>query len=48
MRTVFVPSQFYTLQDLYESKKKPDFTVKDICELSKILPKIVDDIQSKT
>jgi len=37
MRTVFVPSQFYTLKDLRESRKKPDLIVKDICELCRVL-----------
>ncbi len=30
LKTVFVPSQFNTLKDLYESKQKPDFIEKDI------------------
>jgi putative hydrolase of the HAD superfamily len=38
MRTVFVPSQFYTLKDLHESQKKPDLVVKDICELCRVFP----------
>jgi FMN phosphatase YigB (HAD superfamily) len=37
MRTVFVPSQFYTLKDLRESQKKPDLIAKDICELCRVL-----------
>jgi len=36
MRTVFVPSQFYTLEDLHESHMKPDLTVKNICELHRV------------
>ena len=35
MKTIFVPSQFYSLQDLKESQEKPDTTVKNICELNK-------------
>jgi len=38
MRTVFVPSQFYTMQNLAESQQKPDLIVKDLCELCKELP----------
>lgn len=33
MRTIFVPSQFYSLDSLHESLQKPDLIVKDICEL---------------
>ena len=36
MRTIFVPSQFYTLENLHESRMKPDLIVKDICELFKV------------
>ena len=37
MKTVFVPSQFYSLENLYESQQKPDIVVKDVCELYKKL-----------
>jgi HAD superfamily hydrolase (TIGR01549 family) len=33
MRTIFVPSQFYSLESLHESLQKPDLIVRDICEL---------------
>ena len=33
MKTIFVPSQFYSFENLYESREKPDMIVKDICEL---------------
>jgi FMN phosphatase YigB (HAD superfamily) len=33
MRTAFVPSQFYSLENLRESEQKPDLIVNDICEL---------------
>ena len=39
MRTVFVPSQFYSLENLTESQQKPDFIVKDICTLYKEIQK---------
>ncbi len=42
MKTVFVPSQFYTFENLSESKQKPGSTVKDLCELCKEIPKIVN------
>lgn len=37
MRTVFVPSQFYSLGNLRESLQKPDLIVRDICALCKEL-----------
>jgi len=37
MKTIFVPSQFYTLKNLHESQQKPDIVTKDICELSQNL-----------
>jgi len=33
MTTVFVPSQFYSLEFMHECRQKPDFIVKDICAL---------------
>jgi len=33
MKTVFVPSQFYSLEFLHESHVKPDLVVNDICKL---------------
>jgi putative hydrolase of the HAD superfamily len=47
MNTVFVPSQFYSLEDLTESKQKPDLIVKNICELQKIFPKLIKNVQEK-
>jgi putative hydrolase of the HAD superfamily len=35
IKTIFVPSQFYSLENLYESRQKPDVIVKNICELYK-------------
>ena len=35
MKTLFVPSQFYTLENLHESQQKPDIIVKNLCELCK-------------
>ncbi|MEM3731556.1 MAG: HAD family hydrolase [Candidatus Bathyarchaeia archaeon] len=46
MRTVFVPSQFYSLKNLEESQLKPDLIVKDICELCKKLPKFLENASS--
>ncbi len=42
MKTIFVPSQFYTLENLSESKQKPDLTVKDLCGLCKKIQKLAD------
>lgn len=41
MRTIFVPSQFYSMEKLFESKQQPDFVVNDICELYRKFPKIL-------
>jgi putative hydrolase of the HAD superfamily len=38
MKTVFVPSQFYSLKNLHESQQKPDTIMKDTLELYKKLP----------
>ena len=38
MRAIFVPSQFYSLENLRESQQKPDMIVQNICELYKKLP----------
>jgi len=35
MKTIFVISQFYSLEKLHESQQKPDFAVKNICMLYK-------------
>lgn len=43
MRTVFVPSQFYSFEFLRESQQRPDWTFNDICELYSWLPKFVKD-----
>jgi FMN phosphatase YigB (HAD superfamily) len=40
MRTIFVPSQFYTLENLHDSHTKPDLIVKDICELCRVFPEV--------
>lgn len=37
IKTIFVSSQFYSIENLYESKQKPDIIVKNLCELSKNL-----------
>jgi putative hydrolase of the HAD superfamily len=37
MRTVFVPSQFYSIEDLRESQQKPDSIAQDICMFFKKL-----------
>lgn len=37
METVFVPSQFYSLEFLRENKQEPDLIVADLCELNRKL-----------
>lgn len=44
IKTVFVPSQFYSLEKLRESQQKPDVIVNDICELCEKLPRFVNNI----
>jgi HAD superfamily hydrolase (TIGR01549 family) len=36
LKTVFIPSQFYTLKDLLDSQQKPDFIAKDLQPISEI------------
>jgi putative hydrolase of the HAD superfamily len=42
MRTIFVPSQFYSAENLLESQQKPDMTVTDICDLAEKLPAFLE------
>lgn len=46
MRTVFVPSQFYSQESLAENKQKPDLIVKDICDLLVKFPEFAKSLQS--
>lgn len=41
MKTVFVPSQFYSLIDLHESNQKPDFIAANLQEICRNLSEIV-------
>jgi len=41
-KTVFVPSQFYSLENLHESQQKPDTIMKDTKELYKKLPTFLE------
>jgi putative hydrolase of the HAD superfamily len=47
MSTVFVPSQFYSLEDLTESKQKPDLIVENICKLQKNFSEFIKSVQKK-
>ena len=47
MRTIFVPSQFYTFENLHESHTKPDFIVKDVCGLHSVFPEFAGEIWPK-
>jgi len=38
MKTVFVPSQFYSFENLHESQQKPDIVMNDTKELYDKLP----------
>jgi HAD superfamily hydrolase (TIGR01662 family) len=41
MKTIFIPSQFYSTENLLESKMKPDMMVADVCELAEKLPQFL-------
>jgi len=41
MKTVFVPSQFYTLQNLREIRKQPDITAENLQEICENFEKII-------
>jgi len=47
MNTVFVPSQFYSLKNLAESKQKPGLIVENICELQKIFYEFIKNVEKK-
>jgi len=42
LKTIFVPSQFNTLKDLFDSQQKPDLIAKDLQSISEILPKLFE------
>jgi putative hydrolase of the HAD superfamily len=44
MKTIFVPSQFYSHEDLEKNQQKPDLIAKDICTLYRTFPKILNRI----
>ncbi len=46
MKTVFVPSQFYSLENLYEGGDKPGLIVRNICELCRTLPKFIKNMEN--
>lgn len=43
--TVFVASQFYSLKNLRESGQKPELTVHNLCELSRVLSRFINSLQ---
>lgn len=43
MKSVFVPSQFYSLELLNESQQKPDAIVSDICELLRKFSELIGE-----
>jgi len=44
MRTVFVPSMFYSLENMRESQQAPDMITKDICDLYRRLPAMLKTV----
>jgi putative hydrolase of the HAD superfamily len=45
MKTIFVPSQFYSLEDFTEGMQRPDLIVKNMCELRKIISVFIKNLQ---
>jgi len=43
IKTVFVPSQFYTLKNLYESNQKPDYVARGLGEIYRNFSKIISE-----
>jgi HAD superfamily hydrolase (TIGR01549 family) len=43
LKTVFAPSQFNTLKDLYESHQKPDYIAQNLTEISKSFSEITQN-----
>jgi putative hydrolase of the HAD superfamily len=44
MKTIFVPSQFYSNEELKKNQHKPDLIIKDICTLHRIFHEILNEI----
>jgi FMN phosphatase YigB (HAD superfamily) len=44
IKPVFVPSQFYTVDNLRQSQQKPDIIVKDTCELCRKLLRFINNV----
>lgn len=42
MKTIFVPSQFHSHENLKKNQQKPDLITKNICTLYRIFPKILN------
>ena len=42
MKTVFVPSQFYSLKDLQDSREKPDFVAEDLRQIYRNFSAIIN------
>jgi putative hydrolase of the HAD superfamily len=44
IKTIFVPSQFYSIEELKKKQQKPALIIKDICTLYRMFPKILNKI----
>jgi len=40
MKAIFVPSQFFTIEDAKNALQQPDVILNDLCELPRILPQV--------
>lgn len=47
MKTIFVSSQFYSLENLHESGQNPRLIVENLCELYKKLPNVLEEMEHK-
>jgi len=43
MKTIFAPSQFYSLKDPQNSRKKPDFVAEDLRQIYRSFSAIIND-----
>jgi putative hydrolase of the HAD superfamily len=47
IKTIFVPSQFYSIEELKKNQQKPALITKDICTLYRNFPKILNKINHR-
>jgi len=40
MKAIFIPSQFFTIEDAGKAPQPPDVIINSLCELPRIVPEI--------